>query len=79
MLSPVTGDTGPQVMPPALNFSTSSARQSLERLAELDTQLVLPGHGDPWRGSARTLIERLGIKKPSSASRSSSRSTTPRR
>jgi glyoxylase-like metal-dependent hydrolase (beta-lactamase superfamily II) len=61
MLSPVTGETGPQVMPPALNVSTSTARGSLGRLAELDTELVLPGHGDPWRGSARALTERLGI------------------
>lgn len=61
MLSPVTGEIGPQVMPPALNCSTSTARQSLERLAELETELVLPGHGDPWLGSARALVERLGI------------------
>ena len=61
MLSPVTGQTGPQVMPPALNFSSVMARESLQRLAELETDLVLPGHGDPWHGSARDLVERIGI------------------
>jgi glyoxylase-like metal-dependent hydrolase (beta-lactamase superfamily II) len=64
MLSPVTGETGPQIPPPALNFSTAMAGASLERLAEiaeLDAGLVLPGHGDPWRGSVRDLVESLGI------------------
>jgi glyoxylase-like metal-dependent hydrolase (beta-lactamase superfamily II) len=61
MLSPLTGDTGAQVMPPALNSSTSAARASLERLAELDAELVLPGHGEPWRDTALHLVERLGI------------------
>jgi glyoxylase-like metal-dependent hydrolase (beta-lactamase superfamily II) len=61
MLSPLTGETGPQVMPPTLNSSTATARESLKRLAELDAELVLPGHGEPWKGSARSLVERLGI------------------
>jgi glyoxylase-like metal-dependent hydrolase (beta-lactamase superfamily II) len=58
-LSPATGETGPQLMAPALNASTRQARESLPRLAELDADLVLPGHGDPWRGSARELIRRI--------------------
>jgi glyoxylase-like metal-dependent hydrolase (beta-lactamase superfamily II) len=61
MLSPITGATGPQVMPAALNFSTPMARASLKRVTDLDTELVLPGHGAPWRGSTGELAERLGI------------------
>ena len=70
MLSPVTGETGPQLPPPSLNVSTSTARASLERLAELEAELVLPGHGDPWRGTVPELIERLGVSaKPAHTSR----------
>jgi glyoxylase-like metal-dependent hydrolase (beta-lactamase superfamily II) len=61
MLSPLTGETGPQVMPPALNSSTARARESLWRLAGLDAECVLPGHGEPWQGSPRSLVEQLGI------------------
>lgn len=61
MLSPVTGETGPQLPPPALNFSTAMARASLERLAELEAELVVPGHGDPWRGTVPELVGHLGV------------------
>ena len=61
MLSPVTGETGPQVPPAALNVSTPMARASLKRLVELEAELVLPGHGDPWRGTVPALVERLDV------------------
>jgi glyoxylase-like metal-dependent hydrolase (beta-lactamase superfamily II) len=51
--NPLTGREGPQVMPSAFNASTDQALASLERLAAVDAQTLLFGHGDPWtRGSA---------------------------
>ena len=47
MRNPLTGRTGPQVMPSALNQSTSEALASLDRLPT-SARSVLPGHGEPW-------------------------------
>ena len=48
----LTGERGPRLMPRPFNVSTSGARESLARLEEIDSSLVLPGHGEPWTGSA---------------------------
>jgi glyoxylase-like metal-dependent hydrolase (beta-lactamase superfamily II) len=48
----LTGDRGPRLMPSSMNVSTPGARESLDRLEEVDAALVLPGHGDPWTDSA---------------------------
>ncbi len=48
--NPLTGRPGPQVMPSGLNADTSQAFASLDALAGIDADLLLPGHGDPWRG-----------------------------
>lgn len=47
----VTGETGPQIMPRAMNVDTWRSRESLERIEELPGTVVLPGHGDPFAGS----------------------------
>jgi glyoxylase-like metal-dependent hydrolase (beta-lactamase superfamily II) len=39
------------------NESRSEARRSLDRLAELDAEVVLFGHGDPWPNGAREAVE----------------------
>ena len=44
-------EPGPQVMPDMFHTDPALARESLARLEELDTALVLPGHGDPFAGS----------------------------
>src|SRR5579872_352724 len=43
-----TGKTGPQIMPSALNMDSAQAIASLDKLADLTADIVLPGHGDPW-------------------------------
>ncbi len=58
-LNPLTAQTGPQLMPPALNISTSQARASVAQLARLDAELVLPGHGHPWRGAPDELADQI--------------------
>lgn len=48
---PYTGVTGPQTVSRAATKDSEQALASLDRFAELDATLLLPGHGDPWRGS----------------------------
>ncbi len=43
--------TGPQMLPDVFHTDPAQARESLDVLAGLDTELVLPGHGNPHRGS----------------------------
>ena len=56
--NPLTGATGPQLMPPALSTSTEQAVVSLARLAPLPAEVVLVGHGEPWRDSPAAAVER---------------------
>jgi glyoxylase-like metal-dependent hydrolase (beta-lactamase superfamily II) len=46
----IAGDAGPQVMAHIFHRDAAMARDSLDRLAGLDVELLLPGHGMPWRG-----------------------------
>lgn len=57
-LNPLTGATGPQLMPSLLNTSTVQSFQSLARLDDLEAAAVLPGHGEPWMGSVAGAVAR---------------------
>jgi glyoxylase-like metal-dependent hydrolase (beta-lactamase superfamily II) len=57
-LNPLTGSRGPQLMPKALNLSSGTCLDSLTRLQELGADVVLPGHGEPWRDGVPALLER---------------------
>jgi glyoxylase-like metal-dependent hydrolase (beta-lactamase superfamily II) len=46
--NPLTGRTGPQIGPDGLNRDSAQALRSLDALASLPVDLVLPGHGEPW-------------------------------
>lgn len=46
--SVLTGETGPQPAP--FTDDPAEALASLERLASLDVDWILPGHGAPWHG-----------------------------
>jgi glyoxylase-like metal-dependent hydrolase (beta-lactamase superfamily II) len=48
--NPLTGRTGPQVMPSGFNRDTAQALASLSALENLNAEIILPGHGDPWHG-----------------------------
>ncbi|GGI00088.1 MBL fold metallo-hydrolase [Arthrobacter liuii] len=50
----LTGRQGPQPAPFTDNQTESS--RSIDRLASLDVDWVIPGHGAPWRGDTRSLI-----------------------
>ena len=42
---------GPQMMEQRFNLDTAQALASLDRILDLEANLLLPGHGDPWAGS----------------------------
>jgi glyoxylase-like metal-dependent hydrolase (beta-lactamase superfamily II) len=44
----LTGRRGPQIGPRALNVSSQQALDSLSKLAGVNADVVLFGHGDPW-------------------------------
>jgi glyoxylase-like metal-dependent hydrolase (beta-lactamase superfamily II) len=48
---PISGERGPRLMPKQFDVSYAQARESLGRIEPLETDLLLPGHGDPWSGS----------------------------
>ena len=56
--NPITGRKGPQVMPSAFNVSTDECLESLEAIEQLEADVVLPAHGDPWRGSPAAAVAR---------------------
>lgn len=47
---------GAQLMPEKFHADPQRARASLDQLAGLDTELVLPGHGDPYKGTAADAV-----------------------
>ena len=44
----LTGKEGPQIGPRAFNASSEQALQSLSKLEDIDANVVLFGHGEPW-------------------------------
>ncbi|MCU1405173.1 MAG: fold metallo-hydrolase [Glaciihabitans sp.] len=48
-LDPYTGHSGPQIVSGAATANSDQALQSLEALRETKADVVLPGHGQPWR------------------------------
>jgi glyoxylase-like metal-dependent hydrolase (beta-lactamase superfamily II) len=57
-LHPLNGNRGPQLMPPALTVNTPQALASLDRIAELEADTVVVGHGEPWTEGAGAAVER---------------------
>lgn len=50
-LDVLTRERGPRLMPDAVTDDPAAARSSLDALAALEADLLLPGHGEPWRGT----------------------------
>ncbi len=51
-----SGSQGPQRMRPIFDLDSDLASRSLDRIVELDADLLLPGHGDPWSGSPAAAV-----------------------
>lgn len=48
---PVTGRTGPRLAHDVVNEDPDMTRRSLDELGSVGADVLLPGHGDPWRGA----------------------------
>lgn len=47
---------GPQMIEDRFNLDTTQALKSLDRIVDLDADLLLPGHGEPWTGSPAAAV-----------------------
>lgn len=56
-LSPVTHARGPQLLPRAMNESNEQALRSLDQLEPIRTDVVLFGHGEPWRDGVSDAVK----------------------
>ena len=63
--NPFTGRVGPQVAPDGWNRDTAQALRSLDALAALPADLLLPGHGDPWTEGPVEAVRRARAAGPS--------------
>ncbi|CPR11633.1 metallo-beta-lactamase [Mycobacterium bohemicum DSM 44277] len=50
---PLLRRSGPQLLPAIFSKSQSECLHSLNALSLVDTEVLLPGHGDVWRGPIR--------------------------
>jgi glyoxylase-like metal-dependent hydrolase (beta-lactamase superfamily II) len=50
---PLLRRTGPQLLPAVFSHSQPNCLRSLNALALLETDVLLPGHGEVWRGPIR--------------------------
>lgn len=53
----IGGKRGPQMMADVFHTDPEQARASLALLSGLDTNLVLPGHGNPWEGQMADAVK----------------------
>jgi glyoxylase-like metal-dependent hydrolase (beta-lactamase superfamily II) len=60
-----TGRTGPQIMPSGLNASTPQALASLDNLAGIKADVLLPGHGESWTEGVADAIRQARAAGPS--------------
>ena len=63
--NPMTGRMGPQIMPSGFNISSAQALESLSNLENLDADLVLFGHGEPWTEGPAAAVARARELGPS--------------
>jgi glyoxylase-like metal-dependent hydrolase (beta-lactamase superfamily II) len=55
-MNPVSGHKGPQPMPRVMNESDAQARQSLDAIEPIGADVMLFGHGEPWRGGVGAAV-----------------------
>ena len=54
---PVATRTGPQLLHKVFNHDQDGCVRSLAALAMLETEVLVPGHGQVWRGPIREASE----------------------
>jgi glyoxylase-like metal-dependent hydrolase (beta-lactamase superfamily II) len=55
--NPLTGRIGPQIMPAAFNTDSAEALASLASLDRVSADILLPGHGEPWKDGVTNAVE----------------------
>jgi glyoxylase-like metal-dependent hydrolase (beta-lactamase superfamily II) len=63
--NPLTGRIGPQVMPSGFTRDTAQALASLSALENLNAEIILPAHGDPWHGPVSQAVQLARAAGPS--------------
>jgi len=63
--NPLTGRTGPQIMPTAFNSDTRQAMSSLDNLGGITADVLLAGHGEPWTGGVPEAVRLARSAGPS--------------
>lgn len=51
-----TGADGPRILSGAYNANSEECLDSLTQLLHCDADLILPGHGEPWKGSVSDAV-----------------------
>lgn len=64
-LNIVTGKPGLRVMPGSFNKNSIQALDSLSHLRRTRADVILPGHGEPWRGSIDDAVDAATNAGPS--------------
>jgi glyoxylase-like metal-dependent hydrolase (beta-lactamase superfamily II) len=64
---PLSSATGPQLLPSFFSNSQEQSLAALDVLGALEADVLLPGHGDPWRGdlSEAAAMARRRAARPS--------------
>jgi glyoxylase-like metal-dependent hydrolase (beta-lactamase superfamily II) len=57
---PTSTRLGPQLLPRMFNHDEEDCVRSLAALSLLETEVLIPGHGDVWRGPIRDVVEQTG-------------------
>jgi len=64
-LDPYTGKRGPQIVSGAATADSEMALESLDALAATEAQIVLPGHGEPWKDGVAAAVDEAKAAGPS--------------
>jgi glyoxylase-like metal-dependent hydrolase (beta-lactamase superfamily II) len=63
--NPYTGATGPRVVSAAATKDVAQALASLDRLEDVEANVLLPGHGEPWRSGVAEAVRLARAAGPS--------------
>lgn len=61
---PYTGATGPRTVAAAATRDSRRARESLDALAGIEADVLLPGHGEPWRDGVAEALRLARLAPP---------------
>ena len=53
----VGSGVGPQLIESKFNLDSAQALTSLDRVVDLEANLLLPGHGQPWKGTPAEAVQ----------------------